>query len=360
MAVTLPPRFENLRVLHMMAGAGVGGAEMFFLDAIKALHDAGVQQHIITRDYDHYLKAFDDRGISYDVVKYNGVDKLFGTTSRLVKKRIETFDPNLLHSWLGRASSYVPGDLQLPVLGWFGGYYDLKRFKNCQFFAGVTRDLKRYLVEQSGQEDHCYCLHTFGTLEEAAPVSRADFDLPYDNKSIILLLSRMHWKKGVDTLLEAMNQIDDAYVLLAGSGPDLEKYQAMATELGVEDKVRFLGWRDDRKALLELADVCVLPSRYEPFGTVIAESWFAEVPLVAAKAQGAVQYVEHDKNGLLCEIDDVDGLALQLQRAVSDDALRTNLVSEGTKIYNELFSREVVTQTMIDAYGDMLSKYTPD
>lgn len=346
------------KVLHMVAGAGVGGAEMFSLDAIKALADEGlVDQHVICRDFDHYIQAFEERNISYDIVKYNHWERITGHTKRVVQRAVDNFQPDLVHSWMGRASSFVPKNLNMPVLGWFGGYYDLKRYKNCQYFAGVTRDIKRHLVEKSGVPENCYVLHTFGTLEKDAPIMRADFDIPSD-APLILLLSRMHWKKGVDTLLEALTKpdLEGFYALLAGSGPDLEKYSAMAETLGVSERVRFLGWRTDRDALLNIADICVLPSRYEPFGTVIAESWHAGVPLVAAKAAGAKQYVTHDSDGLLCEIDDVDGLAKQLGRAGKDQELRNTLIENGHKTYNDLFSKKVVMKTFIDTYQEIIKK----
>jgi len=349
-------RVKKQKILHMVAGAGVGGAEMFSLDAIKALHDEGlVEQHVICRDYDHYRKAFEDRGIGYDCVKYNHWERFTKKTDHLIRNRIETFQPDMIHSWMGRASSFVPANLDIPTLGWFGGYYDLKRYKNCQYFAGVTRDIHRHLVEKSGTPDKCFVLHTFGTLEEDTPVTRAEFDIP-DGAPLILLLSRMHWKKGVDTLLEALKPLEGYYALLAGSGPEIEKYQKMAQDLGVAERVRFLGWRDDRQALLNIADICVLPSRYEPFGTVIAESWYTGVPLVAAKAAGAKQYVTHDQDGLLCEIDDVDGLSRQLQRAGEDKKLRKHLVKKGEATYNALFSKQVVTQEFLKTYQDILAE----
>lgn len=340
----------------MVAGAGVGGAEMFSLDAIKALHDEGlVDQHVICRDYDHYIQAFEERGIPYDIVKYNHWERITGKVKKLVKNRAQSFQADVVHSWMGRASSFVPSGLSMPVIGWFGGYYDLKRYKNCQYFAGVTRDIRRHLVEKSGKPENCFTLHTFGTLEEDAPITRADFDIP-EKAPLILLLSRMHWKKGVDTLLEALKQCNGHYALLAGSGPELEKYQVMAKDLGVADRVRFLGWRDDRQALLNIADICVLPSRYEPFGTVIPESWFAGVPLVAARAAGASQYVTHDKDGLLCDIDDVDALALQLNRAGQDKNLRTSLIKYGKETYDSLFSKQVVTQSFLETYKDIIAR----
>ncbi len=342
-----------MRILHIVAGAPQGGAETFCLDAIKALHDQGIAQHVVCRPHEGVVKALEERGIPYTPLTFNRFRKW--TEQRTIAKTIKTFGPDLVHAWMSRASSFVPKGVEVPVLGWFGGYYDLKNYKNCDFYMGVTRDIARHISEKSETPERVFCVHTFGTLEKDEPVSRGDFAVPDDGKTV-LLLSRMHWKKGVDTLLEAAQKLDDnVYLLLAGDGPDLEKYKKMAQDMGLESRVRFLGWRTDRAALLGVADVCVLPSRYEPFGTVIAESWFARVPLVAAKAAGASQYVSHEIDGLLHEIDDADGLAAQITRALSDEALRARLIEQGQKTYDALFSREVVTASLIKAYKDMLS-----
>ena len=338
---------NNMKILHIVAGAGTGGAETFCLDAIKALHDAGIKQHVICRPHAHYINAFEERGITYQTMRFGFFEK-FGIGQMFIKASVAGFKPDVVQAWMGRAASFVP-KLSVPVLGWFGGYYDLKRYRNCDFYAGVTRDIARHITEKSGLPERSFVLHTFGTLEDQDAVDRASLDTPKD-APVVLLLSRMHWKKGIDTLLQAALQLPGVYFWLAGNGPDLEKYKDMAKALNLNDRVRFLGWRNDRAGLLKSVDVCTLPSRYEPFGTVIAESWFAGVPLVAARAAGASQYVMHDGDGLLCDIDDVDGLALQLRRAVEDKALRASLIENGRKTYEELFSREVVTQSIIDVY----------
>ena len=127
----------------------------------------------------------------------------------------------------------------------------------------------------------------------------------------------------------------------------MAKYQAQSARLGLEKRVHFAGWRNDRAALLALADICVLPSRYESFGTVMAEAWFAGVPLVATRAAGAMQYVSHGKNGLLSDIDDVEALAHHLHLLTAVPKLKKRLVREGRKTYEELFERGVVTAQLI-------------
>ncbi len=349
-----PSEVSSPKVVHVVAGGGIGGAEIFCLDLIKALHERGIKQHVITRNYQNYIEAFKQRDIPYDIITFNPWLKFFERLK--IKKIIQRRNPAIVHSWMGRASSFMPRGLTMPILGWFGGYYDLKRYKNCNFYAGVTRDLVRHISEKSGTPERVFLTHTFGTLEDQAPVNRADLHTP-DNVPVVLLLSRMHWKKGVDTLLHAATRVSNAYFWLAGDGPEIKIYQALAEKLNLQDRVRFLGWRDDRSALLKSVTVCVLPSRYEPFGTVIAESWYAGVPLVAAKAAGASQYVTHDKDGLLCEIDDAEGLARELQRAIDDQALRSTLIANGKATYDALFSKQVVVDAMLACYETVIKTH---
>ena len=151
-------------------------------------------------------------------------------------------------------------------------------------------------------------VNTFGTMPDAAPVDRAALATPAD-ALVLLVLARMHRVKGIDTMLRALVEVPGAVLWLAGEGPARAEYARLAAQLGVAGRVRFLGWRDDRKALLEACDICVLPSRYEPFGTVIVEAWATGRPLVATMADGARQYVRDGENGLLCPIDDPSALA---------------------------------------------------
>ena len=345
---------DSLSVCHIIAGARAGGAETFCLDMVKSLHESGVRQVVVARPYPHLVEALEVRGIKFYPLGFKRWRKFLDTHK--IKKIIAREQPDLVHAWMSRASSFIPSGLGVPVLGWFGGYYKLKNYANCDFYMGVTRDVVRHIGEASGAPDRTYLGHTFGSLDEAPAVKRKQFGLP-EKKPLVLLLSRMHRKKGVDVLLEAAAQLPDMVFLLAGDGPELAKYKAQSARLGLEERVHFAGWRNDRAALLALADICVLPSRYEPFGTVIAEAWFAGVPLVATRAAGAVQYVSHGKNGLLSDIDDVEALAHHLHLLTAVPKLKKRLVREGKKTYEALFERGVVTAQLIKNYHDMCARY---
>lgn len=348
---------RGMKILHIKAGGTQGGAEIFSLDAIKSLHERGIEQHVICKPNAETIAALEARNIPYTLLGFKRLTKWF--EQKTILRVIKDFQPDLIHSWMRRASSFIPARLDVPVLGWFGGPYDIKNYKTCDYYMGVTRDVVAHINDSTGMPDRAFVGHTFGTLDEDPPITRADIGVP-DGVKMVLLLSRMHWTKAIDTLLYAAQKCsDDVHFVLAGDGPDMEKFQAMANDLGLRERVHFLGWRTDRLALLRITDICALPSRSESFGTVIAESWYAGVPLVASKADGARQYVTHDSDGLLCEIDDVDGLVTQLERALNDDALCKTIVAGGIKTYNELFSKEIVTDKLISDYTHMIKTGKP-
>ena len=61
----------------------------------------------------------------------------------------------------------------MPVVGWFGGYYDMKRYRHCDFYIGITKDVMRHILEKSGKPDRAFLVHTFGTLPNETPADRA-------------------------------------------------------------------------------------------------------------------------------------------------------------------------------------------
>lgn len=343
-----------MKILHIIAGAERGGAESCAVDTIKALDSAGIEQTLICRPHPAFLTLVNESAINHHILSFNRAQKWLEKAT--INEIVEKEKPDLVHAWLNRAASFTPNQKAIPVLGWFGGYYDLKYYRSCDFFMGVTKDIVRYIGDKTTKPDRVYVGHAFGTLEPMGKVYKSDYGISNATK-VVLMLSRMHWKKGVDLLINAASKIDNVVFLLAGDGPEIKKYKNQVRELNLETRVLFLGWCKNRLGLLKIADVCVLPSRYEPFGIVIPEAWFARVPLVATKADGAKHYVHHEKDGLLVDIDDCEGLTEALQRALYDKALRAQVIRGGTKMYNQLFSRDSVICSLIKSYQDMIRRY---
>jgi len=336
-----------MKVLHVIAGAPVGGAETFAQDAILSLAQQGVEQVVITRPHPIALARYAQAGVTVAPRAFGLADRLLGAAA--IRDQAKALGADIVHAWMSRAAASIPSGMPCPVIGWFGDYYKLRHFKRCDHYLAVTPDIVRYILGEGARPHRAGLVNTFGTLPDSPKVDRASLDTPA-GAPVILVLSRMHAVKGIDTILNALTEVPEAYLWLAGDGPALERYKALSAELGLSERVRFLGWRTDRKALLEACDICALPSRYEPFGTVIVEAWAMQKPLAAAAAAGARQYVVDGENGLISPIDDAPALADNLRRLVREPYLRSKLIEGGYDAYQRTFTRETVTARLIAYY----------
>lgn len=343
-----------MRILHVMAGAAEGGAENIMLESVLALQERpDVEQFVVTRDNNAFrLEQFTAAGIETATAPFDRWLR-FRTTS-VLKKAVAEFKPDVIEYWMGRAGQFALAAHRDISIGWYGGYYKLERFKNCKWHVGLSIDLCRHIREQGVANEHVGLIHTMADFNNAKPVDRASLDTPKD-APVALALARLHWKKGLDTLLDATVKVPGLYVWIAGDGPIEDELKAHCERNGLNDRVRFLGWRNDRGALLAACDVVAFPSRYEPFGTVTVDSWAARRPIVAADAVGPAAYVKDGENGLLIPKDDVDALATALNRVIHEDGLAETLVAGGDATYEATFTKAAFQRDSVEFYSKIMA-----
>jgi glycosyltransferase involved in cell wall biosynthesis len=157
----------------------------------------------------------------------------------------------------------------------------------------------------------------------------------------IVTVARLVPEKGIATLLEALSKLDKrggASLTIVGLGPDLERLESIAAELGVAAAVDFVGRVEQSELgdLYEAADVVVLPSEVtpqwtEPWGFVVNEALAAGRPLISSDAVGATAagLVEHGVTGLVFPAGDASALAEALTTVADDPELACRLAAAG-------------------------------
>jgi len=134
----------------------------------------------------------------------------------------------------------------------------------------------------------------------------------------VIMVARFAAQKDHRTLIEALRSVPDAELDLVGDGPDLDVVRSYTREIGMADRVRFLGARDDVAALLAGADVFVLRSHWEGFPLSTLEAMRAGLPVVVTDVGGAAEAVEDGVTGFVVLPRDPAALEKRLHLLASD------------------------------------------
>lgn len=149
----------------------------------------------------------------------------------------------------------------------------------------------------------------------------------------IATFGRLAPEKDLDTLFNALAIVRrelDVTLTLVGDGPERERLQQLARELGIATAIEFHGFHVNPYAFVKGSDVFVHTSRFEGFGNVILEAMACEIPVIATDCDfGPREIIQHGENGLLVPIGDTQQLAKSIRRLCQDSLFREHLISKG-------------------------------
>jgi glycosyltransferase involved in cell wall biosynthesis len=202
-----------------------------------------------------------------------------------------------------------------------------------------------------------FCVPNGFPVRDVTP--RAD----YRGRSGVLVLyaGRLDEQKDVSTLLEAMARASRApegagvRARLLGDGPDREKLESRARDLGITETVEILGRVDDVPSHLREADIFVLPSLSEGISNALLEAMAHGVPCVASRIPGNADLVIDRETGILFEPRDAGALAGAVLDLAADSALRERLGRAGRELVEERFDIDSVAGKYAEMYRELAS-----
>jgi glycosyltransferase involved in cell wall biosynthesis len=170
---------------------------------------------------------------------------------------------------------------------------------------------------------------------------------------VLGIFSRLARWKGQDVMIRALPEIPEAHLLLVGEAlfgdDDIYKQElnALCSDLGVEDRVHFLGFRDDVPRLMKATDVLVHTSTApEPFGRVVVEGMLARTPVIATRAGGPVEIVEDGVTGRLVSPDSPSLLANVLREVLENERETEQMVRNAYARAQSCFSVELMLEAV--------------
>jgi glycosyltransferase involved in cell wall biosynthesis len=186
----------------------------------------------------------------------------------------------------------------------------------------------------------------------AAEIATAEADIGAGDRPVLLAVARLAPQKGLDVLIAAAAQWRDRdpqpRTVIAGDGPLAAGLRAQASQAGAD--VLLLGPRQDVPALLAIADVVIVPSRWEARALIVQEAMQSGRPIVATRV-GGIPELTGDDGALLVEPDDAAALAAAVTRVLDDPALTARLSKAASDRSASFPSKEDAIKAAVSIYA---------
>ncbi|MFD1989805.1 N-acetyl-alpha-D-glucosaminyl L-malate synthase BshA [Paenibacillus nicotianae] len=168
-------------------------------------------------------------------------------------------------------------------------------------------------------------------------------DYAFGNDRVLMHVSNFRPVKRVSDVVEIFAKVNEkipSRLLLVGEGPDLPKIQFQIQELGLTERVMFLGKQDDIPQVISLADILLLPSEKESFGLVALEAMACGVPTVGSQAGGIPELIIHGETGFLAPIGDTEAMAAHAVELLNNHQLMQTMIKNCLDRSQSEFSNE--------------------
>ena len=178
-----------------------------------------------------------------------------------------------------------------------------------------------------------------------------------DGEKIVMHISNFRPVKRVEDVVEIFARVlgeIPSRLVLVGDGPDLPRARVRVEELGIRDRVVFLGEYTPVQELLSCSDLFLLPSMSESFGLAALEAMACGSPVVASRVGGLPEVIMDGETGYLCEAGDIDEMAAASIKILSDDKHRKELSDAGRAFAVKHFSSECIVPQYEEYYRRIL------
>lgn len=354
----------------------IGGAEIFATKLILALQERGYEFAIVTRQDSPELPAEDHyKGISIyrfpfwtPLVDRNAADRLM-TVRRQVVEFKRTFAPHLVHIHgfgptsvlfhLDTTSAY-PTPLLVTLINELlvdtAGSESLRRvLRSADWVTGKAAAVLTQARQLVPEILPCSSVIHNGLDTPPLPPEPLPLETPR-----LLCLGRLVPQKGFDLALTALASLRHRFprvgMVIAGDGSERSQLERQIAELGLTARVELLGWvaPDEVPALLNMATVVLMPSRWEGLPSVALQAAMMARPVVATPVGGLSEVVLHQETGLLVAPEDGVGLAEAIAFLLEHPEVAMQMGQTARRRVQDVFS----LPRCVDAYDALYQNLT--
>jgi glycosyltransferase involved in cell wall biosynthesis len=180
----------------------------------------------------------------------------------------------------------------------------------------------------------------------------------FADSDVILAFAGGEWsRKGLDFAIRALPKLPNLNVklLVLGKDPEQKRFVSLAGELGVAERVVFLGFRSDIATALAASDLFLFPSWYEAFSLATIEAAACGLPIAATKINGTEDFIVPEENGVFIE-HDPDQIAAALRPILEDHTMRRRMGANARRLVERCYTWDRVAELTEQAYFEYLDR----
>lgn len=341
-----------MKVLHIINNLGSGGAEKLLEDLIPLMNKMeNVEADILllTDEKNVFHDSLINKGVKVDVVKYRNMYDFRNIFE--IKKYIVDGGYDIVHShifptqyWVALSRVFLRNKKVKFVTTehsthnrrrekFYFRYIDKLIYSQYDSIISITEKTRDNLIDWIDPKHKKIDKHV--VIENGVDIAKIKAALPYkknelingitENTKLICMVGRFSEAKDQPTLIRAISKLSrDIHLILVGEGPLIADNKKLAEELGISDRVHFLGFRQDIPRILKTVDIVVLSSNWEGFGLAAVEGMAAGKPVVVSDVDGLVEVV--DGAGIVFE--NKKDLSAHIESLIEDDKLYENIAQE--------------------------------
>ena len=369
-----------MRIMHTESSEGLGGQEFRTLAESESMARRGHDVLLVTQIDSQMESLARNAGLAVEPINMNRWTLPCGV--HMVYKLIDRFSPDIVHThgstdtWIaGIAARLAP---QRPILirtrhkatpistGWLSRFL-YEKLADRIITTGET--IRNAMHIQNGfDQTRIFSIPTGVDLLKLQNGSRnshlrKELSLPAD-AILVGMVGFLRFEKGVlyfvDAAKHLLQSVKNCWFCIAGDGPIKEKVRARIRELGLENRVHLLGYREDVPQILAALDVLVLPTTgSEGISQVLLQALGLEKPVVATDTGGTKEVVLHGYTGLLVPPADALALAQSIEQGIKDTYTSKQMGINGRRLIEKSYSLDHMIEATERLYRTACSELRP-
>jgi polysaccharide pyruvyl transferase CsaB len=363
-----------MKIMLFAAGGDIGGGKTHILSLARELSNNNKLRLVSFRDG---VLADEGKDMNLDVQVIENGWNIF-KDMKMALASVDEFKPDIIHCHGAKANmlgvlvkklrsipvmTTVHSDPRLDYMGMplkqitFGSINAIA-LRNMDFYMAVADRMEQNLIERGFDPRKIFTIYNgldFSKAKSDPKPPKAE-----DEDIVVGIAARLTPIKDIGTLIRAFalayKKNPRLKLLIAGTGEDEKKLKKLARDLGVDHRVKFVGWVSDIKGFFSEVDINVLASLSETFPYSLLEGAYEHCPAIASRVGGIPALIKHGENGFIFEPGDVKTFAEYIYRLSVDEDLRRTLAENLFEKAKSDFSLERMREDQEKVYKTIMRR----